>query len=123
MSHLRIIGKWLILPAGLSVLLFFYAQTAWWHWHRLPDGNLVGHAHPYHPDHNSPIQQHPHTNAQIGFFSHLSTGSATIDDNLPLNFGLFDIAYNYLSYDQTFAFSAEAFSLPSLRAPPSLLFN
>ncbi|MCE1200979.1 MAG: hypothetical protein LWX09_02640 [Bacteroidia bacterium] len=123
MRIFRTVGKWLMLPVALPVLLLFYAQTAWWHWHRLPNGNLVGHAHPFQAEHSSPIQPHQHSSAQMGFLSQFSTGSATVSDFILFVFGLSLLVFILPVLKPAGAISDAFLNLPSLRAPPSLMFK
>jgi hypothetical protein len=112
-----------MLPVALPVLLLFYAQTAWWHWHRLPNGNLVGHAHPFQAEHSSPIQPHQHSSAQLGFLSQFSTGSVTVSDFIPIVIGLSYLLFILPVLRTTVVISDAFLNLSSLRAPPSLLFK
>ncbi len=123
MRIFRTVGTWLMLPAALPVLLLFYAQTAWWHWHLLPNGNLVGHAHPFQAEHNSPIQPHQHSSAQMGFLSQFSTGSATVGNFIPIVIGLSYLVFILPVLMPAGAISNAFLNLSSLRAPPSLMFN
>jgi hypothetical protein len=124
MNRVRIYTKWLLLPASIAVLLYFHAQTAWWHWHLLPNGNLVGHAHPFHSDKSSyPFQQHHHSHNQLSFFSQFSSGSATVNEVNPF---VFDACYFQLEHQALPCCSKPhdiCFGIPLLRAPPSFIFS
>lgn len=112
-----------MLPAGMAVLMFFYAQTAWWHWHLLPNGTLVGHAHPYQQEKaNGPFQQHQHGSNQLAFLSLYSSGSATFNAYNPLISEVQSIIIKHPVFDTHGHALKETSRIPSLRAPPSLVF-
>lgn len=62
----------LFLLATLGLLAF--NSTANYHLHRLPNGELIAHAHPYSKDTNpdSPYPTHKHTQFEFYFFSSVS---------------------------------------------------
>ena len=57
------------------VLLLFYNQAANWHLHKLPNGILVEHAHPYtnNSSSESPFQNHQHSSLEIHILAIISS--------------------------------------------------
>ena len=57
------------------ILLLFYNQAANWHYHKLPNGIVIEHAHPYSKakSADSPFQKHTHNDFEILILGLLST--------------------------------------------------
>lgn len=57
----------------VGVLLFFYNSVSNWHYHKMPNGTVVVHSHPFKSSNsssnNSPINTHHHSSAQYNFFA------------------------------------------------------
>ena len=61
----------LILPV---VMMWFFNSVNNRHYHKLPDGSLIAHSHPYQkgaPDHG-PVKSHNHSDAEFLFLSFFS---------------------------------------------------
>lgn len=122
MNRVRNYGKWLMLPAGFAVLLFFYAQAAWWHWHLLPNGTLVGHTHPFQAEQTgTPFQQHHHNQNQHALLSQFSGGSTTVSESNTVVFSVHYIDFSHPLNALSKKPQKNSQSFPSLRAPPSLM--
>lgn len=67
MAWLRRIGKFLLLLSIPAMLLLFYNQAAYWHYHILGDGTVVKHAHPYNTESSgtTPYQNHRHSDFEL----------------------------------------------------------
>ena len=58
------------------VLGLFFNQVSNWHLHKLENGLIVEHAHPFQQEENnsSPFQDHKHSNSEYIFFAQISSG-------------------------------------------------
>jgi hypothetical protein len=57
------------------LLLFFFNRIANWHYHLLPNGQIIEHSHPYSKsaNNNTPYQNHSHTQLEIIVLNILTT--------------------------------------------------
>lgn len=54
------------------ICLLIANKTFYWHTHKLDDGSIASHAHPYDKEHDSsPLKSHHHTKSAFDFFNHL----------------------------------------------------
>ncbi len=74
MAVLRKIGKFFLLVSIPAMLLLFYNQAAYWHYHILGDGTVVKHAHPYNSESKgtTPYQNHQHSDFELLALAQLS---------------------------------------------------
>ncbi len=49
------------------------------HAHRLSNGRIITHAHPFWPDGKGPVQPNPHTSGELALLDAVSNGSFTLD--------------------------------------------
>lgn len=89
------------------------------HLHRLGDGTIIAHAHPYHPEKSpTPFQKHGHTSTELCFFS--TTGSldwlSTLAFIVPLVF-LIPLINIPVLFKENKVFQIRFFH-PSFRGPP-----
>ena len=69
-SFIRIIQILLMVVFSFQVL----NEVTWKHIHRLPDGTIISHAHPYSKTSDSdPFKRHQHTRAEFLFYQHSET--------------------------------------------------
>lgn len=122
LKRLRTLGLIVMWPSAAALLLFFYAQAAWWHWHRLPDGSLIGHAHPFKSDNPSPFQQHQHSTQQLAFLAQFSIGHAATQQTQPLLTGGGFVNFHYAEDLGDEVPPSELHAALGLRAPPFLMF-
>ena len=65
-----------IIPALLVpvVMLWFFNSVNYRHYHKLPDGSVIAHAHPYNKKSSDtkPFKTHNHTSAELFFLSFFS---------------------------------------------------
>ena len=61
----------ILLPA---IFLLYFNQASNGHYHKLPNGEIICHAHPYHHQNNdqSPFENHPHSKSEYFILSLLS---------------------------------------------------
>ncbi len=114
-----------IVTLSIVPLLVFMLvnQSVNLHYHKMDDGVVVSHAHPY-ADTNDlggeSFPQHEHTKTQFFILAQLTTGFAPILVFFAISFILF--AFRRLPvpvYDESFVLSRTA-GLRLLRAPPAL---
>ena len=67
MSFLRHIKKLILILLIPALCWVFYNHAANWHFHILPNGMIVEHAHPYdkHANPDSPFHNHNHTKSEL----------------------------------------------------------
>jgi len=107
----------LVIPAMMAL---YYNQAANWHYHILPNGLVVEHAHPFKKNHfpGTPFQQHHHTDLELSLLSLLYDISALtllvlVASSLFMQFGdSLSGSYFFLFIPQTVTSSR------LLRAPP-----
>ena len=73
MKQNKTIQKIIAVILTIGVLLFFYNISSNWHYHKLPNGVIIVHAHPYVTQNNTsgniPMNTHHHTASQYAFFA------------------------------------------------------
>lgn len=75
MKWISKVKKIILLLSLPLVLWLFYNQVANWHFHVTQTGIVVEHAHPYrnNPVTGTPFQRHHHTDAELSFYTLLSS--------------------------------------------------
>ena len=70
-----VVRKFVSITAIPIVLLLFHNQAANWHLHKLPNGILIEHAHPYTNNSSSefPFQNHQHSSLEIHILAIISS--------------------------------------------------
>jgi hypothetical protein len=105
------------------VLLLFYNQAANWHLHKLPNGIVIEHAHPYAKDKtdDTPFQKHSHNNFEYLVLALISSSAGIVVIALFLSLILFvkegfvqSIYFNYNLIKVFFPNDSP------LRAPPTI---
>jgi hypothetical protein len=75
LSNIQKYLQHMLVTSGLvAMMLFSYNNAANWHFHKLGDGTIVKHAHPYQKGTNpdTPFQKHQHSGKEFFFFHFLS---------------------------------------------------
>ena len=75
LSNIQKYMQHILLASGLiAMMLFSYNNTTNWHFHKLENGSIVKHAHPYQKGTNpdSPFQKHQHSGKELFFLQFLS---------------------------------------------------
>lgn len=90
------------------------------HGHRLPDGRIISHAHPFWPDGKGPIKANPHSASELALLDAVANGAFT-----PEAVQCFDFQVpRILPEEPVFVYSDQAISrflsIPSLRGPPAV---
>lgn len=115
-------------PTIAGVLLAFFSlltlnNIVFRHAHRLANGQIITHAHPYWPSKNKPpYQPNHHTNGQLVLLDALSHAVFLPDTPLICSetvFPIFEFASPSLSFQQAWPVSAPTYVLPQ-RGPPAL---
>ncbi len=105
--------------AALTAFLFSLVnRICYYHLHRLPDGQIIVHAHPYQKDNTSPYQKHKHTAREMFWLDYLAKTVFVLafSFGITLGFCLFrdTIFFRYLYSSPVFP----AIQTLSLRGPP-----
>lgn len=89
------------------------------HGHRLADGRIVSHAHPFWPDGKGPIKSNPHSASELALLDAVTNGSFAPEAEPVFEFE----PLRLLSAEPVFAHFARPIvrfvSTPSLRGPPA----
>lgn len=120
MALLRRIGKFFLLVSIPAMLLLFYSQAAYWHYHILGDGTVVKHAHPYNSESGAttPYQNHRHSDFELLALAQLTDILTLILTGLFLT-GLFKTESPARTPRPEPVYHTPSFlSIISLRAPP-----
>lgn len=88
------------------------------HGHRLPDGRIITHAHPFWPDGKGPIKVNPHSAAELYLLDAVANGSFAGEEAQCIEFQV----SGFISAKLLFAYSPRSVTRPvsclSLRGPP-----
>jgi hypothetical protein len=112
----KIIHLLLVLP----ILWMFHNRMANWHFHELPNGILIEHAHPYEKLPGASSEKHNHTPFDF-FILDLIYNAVFFIIALAAFYKLFQITFQLLNEaDIEQFFPSLNYGFPSLRAPPSV---
>ncbi|MDA3779065.1 MAG: hypothetical protein PF487_02345 [Bacteroidales bacterium] len=79
MSKLRKIKRIIAMVVLPLVLFLLYNSTSNLHYHKLSNGQIITHAHPYSNNtDNTPLQKHKHTKIQYFFFHNITFWAFTL---------------------------------------------
>ncbi|MBE9480625.1 MAG: hypothetical protein IMY69_02895 [Bacteroidetes bacterium] len=107
----------LLLPAIFGL---FFNQATNGHYHKLPNGEIVHHSHPYHhqDNHESPFENHPHSESEYFILALLSNPLTLLCFFLVLTNPI-KILYRKIEYQTTETFSTYKYQYPNVyRGPP-----
>lgn len=105
------------------VMGLFFNQAANWHLHRLDNGTVIEHAHPFERscNNNSPFQDHHHSGQEFIFLGMISNALTLLLVAFVVAAALFIVGEKVTDrYVSRFA-TAPDFSANLLRAPPVIL--
>jgi len=120
MNKLKKIKGIIALMVVLPLILFlFYNSTVNLHYHKLPNGIIIAHAHPYNASSdNTPFQKHKHTKLQYFFFHNITFWIFTLVSILLLSILLYNSIKNIIIQSFQIKFSTHLLHL-FLRGPPA----
>jgi len=122
MNKLRIISRTLVLALIPVTMLLVHNQLSNWHYHVLPSGIIVKHAHPYNKadNNNSPFGKHKHSDFEFFILGQIAALSVIL---LIFLFFFADISrrnQDLIPSRYLFPFDQQQkLSLRFLRAPPA----
>jgi len=118
MEKTTFIRKCIAYVALTAFLLSLVNRVRNYHLHRLPNGQVVVHAHPYKKDNTSPFQQHKHSAFEMFWLDHLAKTVYVLALALGISLGfcLFQdtIFSSYFYHSPRF----RSLRVTSLRGPP-----
>ena len=114
-------NKYIYLAILLSAILYLYYNTAAnGHYHRLSDGEIVYHSHPYQHQnsHNSPFENHHHSDFEYSILTQISNPFTLLCVFLVLP-GLFIVCYKKIECPLNISFSIPKYYYRNVcRGPP-----
>ncbi len=90
------------------------------HGHRLPDGRIVTHAHPFWPDGKGPIKANPHSAAELALLDAVANGSFVAETPPVVSFSPVILLAWVAHTAQTSPLLSHSFCSFLLRGPPSV---
>lgn len=91
------------------------------HGHRLPDGRIITHAHPFWPDGKGPIKANPHSAGELALLDALSNGSFVEQPALLVDFQPTLLAHQRVVLERATLLLAFSFCCFAHRGPPALV--
>jgi len=114
-------NKYIFLAILLPAILYLYYNAAInGHYHKLSDGEIVYHAHPYQhqTSNNSPFENHHHSDYEYSVLAQISNPFTLLSVFLVLP-GLFIVCYKKFEYPSNILFSIPKYYFRNVyRGPP-----